>query len=47
MSEPVRKRRTAKQAEGWKRALERHREVQRQIQENALTMRWRMQMIPL
>ena len=35
MSEPVRKRRTAKQAENWKRALERHREVQRQIKESA------------
>lgn len=35
MSESARKRRTAKQADKWKRALERHREVQRQIRENA------------
>lgn len=35
MPEPVRKRRTAKQAEKWKRALEHHREIQRLIEANA------------
>ena len=35
MPEPVRRRRTAKQAEKWKKALERHREVQRQIESSA------------
>lgn len=35
MSEPIRKKRTSKQAEKWKRELERHREIQRQIRESA------------